>query len=147
LLALGKFAADGTLLDHQINFNPSATTSLHLLKTTDQADFFITSDESNVFRKSDLSYVKAVAPNRQFKDLAFSPQTDTLYGFSGYRTAEVTALATGTLVRSTNLPETPQRAVWDESLGNWVIVYFVYPPQPQAGQPYLRNIYLSKMKI
>lgn len=135
-LTLDRYDKEGKILNNYIEFSPQARTSLHLLKTTDESAYFITSDEGNIFLKSDLTFQKGL--NGTFNDIVISKDGNTIYGLKDSRNLTIFDYPSLAVLETKKLEQTGIRAFLDE--GQIIIVHFV----SNSGK---KDIYLSKIDI
>lgn len=133
------YTANGELIENNIEFFAGANTSLHLLKTSDSGDFFITESEGNIFNKVNLEFLNSL--NGSYSDVLINGTGKTIYGLSRSK-AEIEKIDYNTLnvEERITLNNFPIRGFFDEN--NLIVVYFNRSTTDDSIE-----IYLSELEI
>jgi len=133
------YTENGEIIENNIEFFAEATTSLHLLKTSDLGDFFITGSEGNIFNKANLEFFNSL--NGVYRDVLINRTGTTLYGLSKNE-KEIEKIDYNTLntEQRISLNHFPIRAFFDDN--NLIVVYF-----NSASTGNFIEIYLSELEI
>ena len=138
-LVLDIYSNSGQLIENRFEGFPQGRTSLHLLKTTDAADYFITSDEGNFFNKEDLSFSQSL--NSDYEDIIIDHTRSKLYGVSRIlQQLHVINIESLNLEENTPLEGFPVRGFLDED--TLLIIFF---NESQTADE--TEIYISKIDL
>lgn len=132
------YKANGTLVENDIAFFPVGQTGNSLLKIAKNADYFITSNQGTIYRKSDMEYVGALGGD--YNDILISKDERLLYGFSETQRIDVFNAETLNLQGIRPLKNRPVKAFIADN--QFIVVYF----ERKIGNDRF-SIYMSVMDI
>lgn len=113
------YMKNGELLENNIEFFPSETTSKHLLKVPDASNYFITSEEGNIFNKSNFEFIHTL--NKECNDFVISEDEQNIFCLSRNGEIEVVNYQTLAVEEVIPLEAIPQRGFLFE---NKILVVF-----------------------
>lgn len=134
LIILDKYDMGGNFLEFSYKYHPYGSISSNLLSTNKATDFFITSDEGNIFSKLDLSFIKSL--NGDYRDIIINEEGNLLYCITWNKTVEVIDYPNLDVLEIIPTNETASATTGFIDGKELILVYFI-----------TNKVYMSKIEI
>ena len=137
-IMLDKYDSSGMILENNIDFSADESVGHRLLKTSNNAPYFISSSNGNIFLKDGLAYTQSIGD--LITDVVINDNGEKIYALSYNNRLDIFAYPDLNLLESIDLKERAIRGFIDEQ--KLILVYFQYNIDTE-----LDDIHISKLDV
>ncbi len=134
-----KFDVSGMIIDNNIDFSPDGGFSHRILKTSNNAPYFISSANGDIYLKDELNLSQTIGGS--FNDFIINDSGDRIYGLSrNDKKLKIFEYPSLDLLRNVNLKEEAKAGFFDGP--ETILVY--YNSTSNLNE---KEVYISKLKL